>query len=215
MRFGILSTPVYSAATSPEVQLSEHRELVSIAEQLGFDAIVAGQHYLGSELRYYQPIPYLLHLGQHAPTMRLVIGILLLSIVNPVDAAEQVASMDALSGGRTVLGVGLGYSDHEFEAFGIDRRERVGRFEEGLELIKALWSGEEVNHHGTHFNVSGARPAVRPVQSPRPPIWIAGQSERAVRRAARLGDAWYAPPFPSHIGLRELHAAFQESAASC
>jgi alkanesulfonate monooxygenase SsuD/methylene tetrahydromethanopterin reductase-like flavin-dependent oxidoreductase (luciferase family) len=208
MRFGVLSTPVHSAASPAELQLSEHRELVSTAEQLGFDAIVAGQHFLGSELRYYQPIPYLLYLGQFAPTMRLVIGVLLLSIVNPVEAAEQVASLDALSGGRAVLGAGLGYSDHEFAAFGIDRRQRVARFEEGLELIKQLWSGEEVVHEGRFFRVDRARPSVRPVQSPRPPIWIAGQSEPAVRRAARMGDAWYAPPFPSHDGLRELHAVF-------
>jgi alkanesulfonate monooxygenase SsuD/methylene tetrahydromethanopterin reductase-like flavin-dependent oxidoreductase (luciferase family) len=215
MRFGVLSTPVYSAATPPEVQLSEHRELVSTAEQLGFDAICAGQHFLGSELRYYQPIPYLMHLGQSAPTMRLVIGIMLLSIVNPVQAAEDVATMDALTGGRSVCGLGLGYSDHEFEAFDVDRRQRVARFEEGLELMKALWSGEVVDFHGRHFDVSGARPAVRPVQSPRPPIWIAGQSEKAVRRAARLGDTWYAPPFPSHDGLRELHGYFVEEREQC
>jgi len=213
MQFGILSTPVHSAASSPELQLAEHRELVSTAQELGFDAIVAGQHFLGAELRYYQPVPYLLYLSRFAPEMRLVTGILLLSLVNPVDVAEQVATLDALSGGRAVLGVGLGYSDHEFAAFGIDRRERVKRFEEGLDVIKALWSGDDVVHHGRYFAVEGAPPAVRPVQSPRPPIWIAGQTEKAVRRAARLGDAWYAPPFPSHDGLRELHACFAQERA--
>ena len=215
MRFGVLSTPVHGAATSPEQQLAEHRELVGTAEQLGFDAISAGQHFLGSELRYYQPVPYLLHLGQFAPSMRLVVGILLLSLVNPVQAAEDVATLDALSGGRAVFGVGLGYSDHEFAAFGIDRRERVGRFEEGLAVIKALWSGEPVDHIGRYFTVVAESPAVLPVQRPRPPIWIAGQSERAVRRAARLGDVWYAPPFPSHAGLRELARAFGEERESC
>jgi alkanesulfonate monooxygenase SsuD/methylene tetrahydromethanopterin reductase-like flavin-dependent oxidoreductase (luciferase family) len=208
MRFGILSTPVHSAGSPPELQLAEHRELIALAEQLGFDAIVAGQHFLGSELRYYQPVPYLLYLSRSAPTMRLVTGVLLLSLVNPVEVAESVATLDALSDGRAVLGVGLGYSDHEFAAFGIDRRHRVARFEEGLEVVKALWSGEEVVHHGRHVRLDGVRPAVRPVQSPRPPIWIAGQTEPAVRRAARLGDAWYAPPFPSHAGLRELADVF-------
>jgi alkanesulfonate monooxygenase SsuD/methylene tetrahydromethanopterin reductase-like flavin-dependent oxidoreductase (luciferase family) len=215
MRFGVLSTPVHSASSPPQLQLAEHRELVTTAEQLGFDAIVAGQHFLGSELRYYQPIPYLLYLGQYAPTMRLVVGVLLLSLVNPVEAAEQVATLDALSDGRAVLGLGLGYSDHEFAAFGVDRRQRVSRFEEGLELIKALWSGEPVVHHGRHFTVQGAPSAVQPIQSPRPPIWVGGQSEKAVRRAARVGDAWYAPPFPSHDGLRELHAVFIEERERC
>jgi alkanesulfonate monooxygenase SsuD/methylene tetrahydromethanopterin reductase-like flavin-dependent oxidoreductase (luciferase family) len=214
MRFGILSTPVHSAASPPQVQLAEHRELVSTAEQLGFDAIVAGQHFLGADLRYYQPVPYLLSLSSSAPSMRLVLGVLLLSLVNPVEVAESVATLDALTGGRAVLGVGLGYSDHEFAAFGVDRRERVPRFEEGIELIKALWSHEPVAHHGRYFTVEGPASAVQPVQSPRPPIWIAGQTERAVRRAARLGDAWYAPPFPSHDGLRELANTFAAERAA-
>ena len=215
MRFGVLSTPVHGAAAPPEQQLAEHRELVGVAEQLGFDAVCAGQHFLGSELRYYQPIPYLLYLGQFAPSMRLVVGIMLLSLVNPVQAAEDVATLDALSGGRAVFGAGLGYADHEFAAFGVERRERVGRFEEGLAVIRALWSGERVDHHGRYFTVATDPPAVMPVQRPRPPIWIAGQSERAVRRAARLGDVWYAPPFPSHDGLRELAHAFAEERERC
>jgi alkanesulfonate monooxygenase SsuD/methylene tetrahydromethanopterin reductase-like flavin-dependent oxidoreductase (luciferase family) len=215
MRFGILSTPVHAAGSPPELQLAEHRELVGLAEQLGFDAIVAGQHFLGSELRYYQPVPYLLYLARSAPTMRLVTGVLLLSLVNPVEVAESVATLDALSSGQAVLGVGLGYSDHEFAAFGVDRRDRVARFEEGLEVVKALWSGDEVVHHGRRIRLEGAQPAVRPVQSPRPPIWIAGQTEPAVRRAARLGDAWYAPPFPSHVGLRELAEVFAAEREAC
>lgn len=210
MKFGILTTPVWGKETDPQIQFAAHIEVVQTAEQLGFSAMVAGQHFLGGELRYYQPVPYLTYLSQFAPTMDVVIGIILLSLVNPVETAEQVATMDAVTGGKAVLGVGLGYSDHEFRAFGIPKESRVKRFEEGLELIKQLWSGDEVNFAGDNFVVEGQIPSVLPVQRPRPPIWIGGQGEKAIRRAARTSDAWYAPPFPTHEGLTRLREIFLE-----
>jgi alkanesulfonate monooxygenase SsuD/methylene tetrahydromethanopterin reductase-like flavin-dependent oxidoreductase (luciferase family) len=195
----------------PAQQLAEHRELAAAADELGFDAIVHGQHFLGSELRYYQPIPYLADLAHSAQNLRIVLGIMLLSFLHPVQVAEDVATLDVLTGGRVTFGAGLGYSDREFHAFGVERRTRARRFEEALSLVKALWSGEPVHHEGTHFEVEdGVRPSVLPLQEPRPPIWIAGQAEPAVRRAARLGDAWYAPPFPTHDALRELREIFLE-----
>jgi alkanesulfonate monooxygenase SsuD/methylene tetrahydromethanopterin reductase-like flavin-dependent oxidoreductase (luciferase family) len=208
LTFGILPTPIYGAETPYRQQLAEHRELVSTAEQLGFGAMVCGQHFLGSELRYYQPVPYLIYLSQSAPTMTAVTGIMLLSMTNPVEVAEQFATLDAVTNGRSVFGVGLGYSEREFRALGADSRTKVARFEKGLELIKALWSGDEVNYDDGFWTVEGIRPAVLPAQRPRPPIWVGGQSEAAVRRAARVGDAWYAPPFPSHDGLASLRKVF-------
>lgn len=211
--FGILTTPIYGAETPYQQQLAEHRELVETAEQLGFEMMVAGQHFLGSELRYYQPIPYLLGLSRYAPKMTVVTGIMLLSMVNPVDLAEQVATLDVAMDGKCVFGVGLGYSDREFSAFGVSPKAKVARFEKGLELIKALWSGEEVNFQSKYWTVEGVTPGVLPAQRPHPPIWVAGQAEVAVRRAARLGDAWYAPPFPSHDALASLRKAFLEERA--
>jgi alkanesulfonate monooxygenase SsuD/methylene tetrahydromethanopterin reductase-like flavin-dependent oxidoreductase (luciferase family) len=214
LRFGVLATPIYGADTPYERQLAEHRELVQAADQLGFDLIVAGQHFLGTELRYYQPVPYLTYLSTFAPRMSVVTGIMLLSMVNPVELAEQVATLDVLTGGQCVFGVGLGYSDREFRAFGVDPHTKVSRFESGLELIKLLWSGERVDYDGRFWQVDGVQPSVLPAQRPRPPIWIGGQSEPAVRRAARLGDAWYAPPFPSHDGLAELRKLFLDERAA-
>ncbi len=212
--FGVLPTPIYGAETSYRQQLAEHRELVATAEQLGFTAMVCGQHFLGSELRYFQPVPYLTHLSHSAPTITAVTGIMLLSMTNPVEVAEQVATLDVVTDGNSVFGVGLGYSEREFRAFGVDSKTRVARFEQGLELIKALWSGEEINYRGAFWTVEGVRPAVLPAQRPRPPIWVGGQSTAAVRRAARVGDAWYAPPFPSHDGLAALRKVFLEERAA-
>jgi alkanesulfonate monooxygenase SsuD/methylene tetrahydromethanopterin reductase-like flavin-dependent oxidoreductase (luciferase family) len=210
LRFGILTTPIYGAETPYQQQLREHRELVSTAEELGFEFMVAGQHFLGSELRYYQPVPYLAYLAPAAPTMTVVVGVMLLSMANPVDVAEQVATLDVITDGKCIFGAGLGYSEREFRAFGVDSKTKVPRFEEGLALIKALWSGERVSFEGRFWQVDDVLPAVRPAQPGGPPIWVAGQTERAVRRAARLGDAWYAPPFPSHEGLARLRAIYLE-----
>lgn len=215
MKFGTVITPVWGKETDPQVQFAQHREVIQLAEQLGFSSMVAGQHFLGGELRYYQPITYLTYMSQFAPSMDVVIGIVLLSLVNPVELAEQVATLDAVTGGKAVLGVGLGYSDHEFRAFGIPRETRIKRFEEGIQLIKALWSGEEVNFKGEMFEVEGVSPSVLPVREPRPPIWAAGQAEKPVRRAARLADAWYPPPFPTHEGLAHLRKIFLEERERC
>jgi alkanesulfonate monooxygenase SsuD/methylene tetrahydromethanopterin reductase-like flavin-dependent oxidoreductase (luciferase family) len=210
LKFGILPTPIYGADTPYQQHLKEHRELVSTAEQLGFELMVAGQHFLGKELRYYQPVPYLAYLSSAAPSMTVVVGVMLLSLGNPVDIAEQIATLDVITDGKAVFGAGLGYSEHEFRAFGLDSKLKVPRFEEGLALIKALWSGERVNFDGRFWQVHDALPAVQPARRGGPPIWIGGQTEASVRRAARLGDAWYAPPFPSHDGLARLRAIFLE-----
>jgi alkanesulfonate monooxygenase SsuD/methylene tetrahydromethanopterin reductase-like flavin-dependent oxidoreductase (luciferase family) len=211
MKVVVLLDAVHDASTPPAQQLAEHHELLELSVQLGVDAIVCGQHFLGSEMRYYQPVPYLAHLGTLAPAVRLILGIVLLPLLNPVQVAEDVATLDVVTGGRVTLGCGMGYSDRELRAFGIERAERSARFEESLDLIIRLWSGEPVEHRGRFFQVdAGTRPSVLPVQQPRPPIWIGGQTLPAVRRAARLADAWYAPPFTTHEALRQLAAAFAE-----
>jgi alkanesulfonate monooxygenase SsuD/methylene tetrahydromethanopterin reductase-like flavin-dependent oxidoreductase (luciferase family) len=204
--------PIYGAETPPERQLQEHRELVQSAALLGFDLIVAGQHFLGTELRYYQPVPYLSYPSTFVPDMTVVTGIML-SMANPVDLAEQIATLDLVTGGKCVFDVGLGYSGREFAAFGVDPKAKVARFEQGLELIKALWSGQRVDYAGDFWAVQDVTSSVLPVQRPHLPIWIGRQSAPAVRRAARFGDAWDAPPFPSHTGLAELREVFLKERA--
>ncbi len=211
MKFGILLTSVYDASVDARVQRQQHEELVRTAEELGFDLMVCGQHFLGSELRYFQPVPWLTHMGQVAPTMQVATGIVLLSMVNPVEIAEQMATLDVLTDGRAIFGVGLGYSGHEFDAFGVEPGTRVKRFEESLELVKALWSGEKVDFEGRFHSVRDAQPSVLPLQQDGIPIWVGGQAAGAVRRAARMGDAWYSPPFPSHTELGELRTIFLET----
>jgi alkanesulfonate monooxygenase SsuD/methylene tetrahydromethanopterin reductase-like flavin-dependent oxidoreductase (luciferase family) len=207
VRTGIVITPIHDRSVDPVTHVTEHEEAVSRAGELGFSTVFVGQHFLGSELRFYQPVPYLAHLAHFAPKARMATGIALLSLINPVEAAEQIATLDVVTRGRAVFGVGLGYSDAEFAAFGIDRRTRVGRFAEALELIRQLWSGDVVEFSGRHFELHGARPSVLPLQQ-QPPIWLGGQSEKAVRRAARLANAWYAAPFVCRRDLGALRQAY-------
>jgi alkanesulfonate monooxygenase SsuD/methylene tetrahydromethanopterin reductase-like flavin-dependent oxidoreductase (luciferase family) len=213
MKFGIQLTSIYDADTDARRQRREHEEIVRLCEQLGFDLMSVGQHYLGAELRYFQPVPWLAYMSTMAPSMRTNTGIILLSMVNPVDIAEQMATLDVLTEGKAIFGVGLGYSSHEFAAFGVAPGTRVARFEEALKLVRLLWSGKPVDFHGRFFTVEGACPAVRPLQRGGLPVWIGGQASGAVRRAARLGDAWYAPPFPTHDELIQLRRLFVQTRA--
>jgi len=211
VRFALLLDAVHDASTPPARQLAEHLELATAASELGFHTLVHGQHFLGKELRYYQPVTYLAHVAAVVPRVRIALGIVLLSMLDPVQVAEDVATLDVLTGGRVVFGASVGYSDRELAAFGVDRADRGARLEEGLELVQKLWSGDEVVHDGRFFRLGEpVRPSVLPVQRPRPPIWLGGQATAAVKRAARLADAWYASPFPTHEALRGLAALFRE-----
>ena len=132
---------------------------------------------------------------------------------SPVDIAEQTATLDQISNGRFILGVGLGYREKELEAFATNRKDRVGRFEESIAIMKRLWTGEEVTFEGSHWQVREAKMAFTPVQKPHPPIWIAAQSTGAVRRAAAIGDACLIGPQPSWEDFSFLAATYREAVA--
>jgi alkanesulfonate monooxygenase SsuD/methylene tetrahydromethanopterin reductase-like flavin-dependent oxidoreductase (luciferase family) len=206
MRFGLLLTAVHDGEAPAELQLREHLELTEMAVGYGFDLVMVGQHFLPEGLRYYQPVPYLAWLGTAFPTIRVGTGVMLLPLMRPIDAAEQIATLDVVTGGRVVFGIGLGYTDREFQVLAIPKAERVRRLVDGLGLVRSLWSGERTEHHGVFGDFVIERPAVLPVQRPHPPVWLAAQAAAAVRRAARIADAWYPPPFLSHDELRRMAA---------
>jgi len=172
-----------------------------LAREAGLSAVAAGQHYLSPPFQAIQSLPLLARLVPEAEGMDLILGVLLVPLHNPVELAEMVASLDILSGGRVVFGVGLGYREVEYRAFGVRPEERVPRFLEALDLIRRLWTGEEVTHRGRFFHLEGARSTILPVQKPHPPIWVAGNADSAVRRAGRLGLPWFINP---HATTREV-----------
>lgn len=215
LKYGIVLDWVYDRSVPPAQQMTEHERLIRMADELNFDVMFSGQHFLPVGLRFYQPVPYLARMSAIAPRMRVGTGILLLPLLNPIDVAEQIATLDVVTGGKAVFGVGLGYTTAEFDAFGVPRRERAARMEESITVIRRLWEGEPFEHHGRFYQFSVPEVTVRPTQHPRPPIWMAGQSEPAVRRAAKLADTWYPPPMLSHDELRRLHTLHLAEREQC
>jgi alkanesulfonate monooxygenase SsuD/methylene tetrahydromethanopterin reductase-like flavin-dependent oxidoreductase (luciferase family) len=194
MKFGLIISKQHPPGVPMVERFREHIDQVRAARDAGFDLIVMGQHYLSTPFQEIQTLPSLARLAAEAGTMRLGATVLLLPLLNPVDVAEQVATMDVICEGRFIFGVGLGYRDQEYEAFGVRREERVARFVEGLQVIKRLWSEDEVTHHGRFFHLTKARLVLKPVQKPHPPIWFAANNDGAVERSGRMADAWVINP---------------------
>jgi alkanesulfonate monooxygenase SsuD/methylene tetrahydromethanopterin reductase-like flavin-dependent oxidoreductase (luciferase family) len=193
------------------VRFAEHVEQVRLARAVGFTSIWASQHYLSEPFTYFQPLPTLGRLAADAEGMALGTGVLLLPLHQPVDLAEQLATLDVISGGRLIVGVGLGYRDDENTAFGLDPRQRVSRFVEALGVLPLLWTGEPVRHEGRHFTLRDVRISMPPAQRPRPPIWLAANTDAGVRRAARLGDAWLMNPHTTVAALERQLALFHDA----
>jgi alkanesulfonate monooxygenase SsuD/methylene tetrahydromethanopterin reductase-like flavin-dependent oxidoreductase (luciferase family) len=198
----------------PRAALDEQLALVRTARDLGFDSVFAGQHHLAESLTHIQPLPWLARLAADAGAMRVGAGIHLLALHNPVDSAEAYAGLDVVCRGRSIFGVGLGYRDVEYDAFGIARADRIRRFEENLRIVTALWSGEPVHADLPWCRLDGVRATTRPVASPRPPIWMAANSDAAVRRAARLADTWMINPHATATTVRRQLEMFRAERAA-
>ncbi|HXH12641.1 MAG TPA: LLM class flavin-dependent oxidoreductase [Alphaproteobacteria bacterium] len=211
MKFGLLVSKQHPPGVSMVERFREHIEQVRAARQAGFDLIVMGQHYLSTPFQEIQTLPSLARLAAEAGTMRVGATVLLLPLLNPVDVAEQVATMDVICEGRFLCGLGLGYRDAEYEAFGVRRQERVARFQEGLQIVKRLWTEEEVTHRGRFFQLTKARVALKPVQKPHPPIWFAANNDGAVERAARLADAWVINPHAKLAVLEQQMGLYRKA----
>jgi alkanesulfonate monooxygenase SsuD/methylene tetrahydromethanopterin reductase-like flavin-dependent oxidoreductase (luciferase family) len=128
-----------------------------------------------------------------------------------VYVAEEIATLDVVSGGRVLFGLGVGYRDVEFEAFGVRKSDRGARFEESLEVIKRLWAEDEVSFEGRFFRIPKVPVRTRPLQRPRPPIWVAAQANAGVRRAARVGDVLFLNPQAKIATLSEQAELFRRT----
>jgi alkanesulfonate monooxygenase SsuD/methylene tetrahydromethanopterin reductase-like flavin-dependent oxidoreductase (luciferase family) len=192
MKVGVQVGQVVARGYDLQRQWVEQLEQFRACRDAGFDFVSWGHHWLIDPFQHFQPIPVLARFAAEAGAMDLVTGVLLTPLLNPVQVAEDVATLDHICRGRLILGIGLGYRPEEFEAAGSKMSERVPRFEEGLALMKRLWTDAEVTHHGRFYRVTGARPTARPHQRPYPRIWVAAMTEPAFRRAGRLGHPFYA-----------------------
>ena len=146
---------------------------------------------------YYDPLATLNFLAGCTQKIRLGTHVLILPYRNPVVTAKMLSTLDVLSGGRVILGAGVGWMEEEFQALGLDTYAQRGAVtDEYIQLFKELWTKDEPEFQGEHYQLSGMGFMPKPVQKPHPPIWIGGHTNPAIRRAAEYGDGWMP------IGLR-------------
>ena len=206
------SLPSRGPMSSPE----SLRSLAQRSEDLGFDSIWVSDHIIlprqvesfypyaadgvatfKPDESYYEPLAALNFLAGCTQRVRLGTHVLILPYRNPVLTAKILATLDVLSGGRVILGAGVGWMEEEFQALGLDTfHERGAVTDEYIQLYKELWTKDEPVFNGKYYQISGSGFQPKPVQKPHPPIWIGGHTRPAIRRAAKYGDGWMP------IGLR-------------
>ncbi len=215
MKVGVFIGTQHPANADMRRAFEGHVTQVRAIRDAGFDAVWIGQHYLTHPDQFFQLTPLLARLTADAGDMAIGTGLLLLPLANPIDVAEQYATMDVIANGRLILGIGLGYREQEYEAFGVDRRTRTGRFEEAIEALKLLWTEDHASFAGKFYRFRDVSLRPRPLQQPRPPIWIGAAADAAVKRAALLGDAWISSSVATSstiAGQMALYRATREQA---
>lgn len=192
IELGLLLCSQFPVGDDAAARFEEQLEQVRFVRDAGFGAVFASQHYLAHPFQYLHPLPVLARIIPESGDMRIGTSIALLALPSPVDLAEQLATLDILSGGRLTVGVGLGYRDVEFDAFGVGSEGRLRRFLDNLDLVRAMWTEDKVTFAADHVAMDEVPIALRPVQRPHPPIWMAAHTDQAIRRAARRGLPWLA-----------------------
>ncbi|HEY1932684.1 MAG TPA: LLM class flavin-dependent oxidoreductase [Acetobacteraceae bacterium] len=163
---------------------------VRAARDAGFASLWFPHHWLTHPMQMLQITPVMGYVAAHAQGMTIGPNILILPPLNPMHVAEEAATLDVLTGGNYILGIGLGYRQPEFDAFSIPLSERAPRFNESIGLMRRLWTEARVTHKGRFYAVNDAGIGIKPVRAGGPPLYIAGQADVSVKRAARIGDAW-------------------------
>jgi alkanesulfonate monooxygenase SsuD/methylene tetrahydromethanopterin reductase-like flavin-dependent oxidoreductase (luciferase family) len=201
MRFGLIpveDAPLYATSLRQ----------VELAEALGFHSVWLEERHSGGGP--YHPAPLIFLAGYATRTRRLRLGtaIAILPLYHPVRVAGEVAQLDIMSNGRVIFGTAIGYRPDEFAAFQTPLAGRGAQFVDMLKLIGRLWTEEAVTFHSERYPLSEFTLEPRPIQRPRPPIWIGGWGELAVQRAATLGDAWLPGPSADLAKLKAAQARY-------
>lgn len=167
---------------------------VERAEELGFESVWMEEHHGVKD--HYWPSPLTILAGFATRTSRLLLGtdILVFPFYHPVRLAEEVALLDIMSGGRFILGTAIGYKPDEFALYDTPLEKRGARFEEGLRLIKTLWTEDEVTFKGNYYTADNVCLEPKPLTKPQPPIWIGGWGKLTLQRAAGMADNWLPGP---------------------
>ena len=186
-----------------------------LVEEMGYDSLWVMDHTFNigfirerlDDKPYYHPLTILSYLA--ATTRRVLLGtsVLVLSSHNPVDLAKYSATLDQVSGGGVILGVGAGSMPEQFEALCVPMRQRGSLTDESIAIMKELWTSPYPNYHSRRWNFSDLRFSPKPLQKPHIPLWIGGSSHGALRRTATMGDGWHptgVSPEEFSLGKREI-----------
>ncbi len=214
MKLGIYLNAQHPLADDPARRFAETIEQVRLIRSLGFDSIWSGEHHVTDGFHYFPLLSMLMRLSAEAEGLTIGTNIVLLPLHNPIEMAEIGAFLDVITGGRFMLGVGLGYRAEEFAMYGVPMKERVSRLTESIGLIRRLWTEDKVTHSGRHWRFENVTIRPRPVRQPGPPILIASQVEAGIERAARLGDGWAVVPVPRVDQIAQEAALFRSARAA-
>ena len=225
MKFGL-----YGINTGPCSDPDVASRVAKAAEAAGFDSVWTAEHVVLTDpqappspappqMKLLDPAVALSFLAAHTTRLLLATGIIILPQRNPVVLAKELASVDRLSKGRLVFGLGAGYLKPEFQALGVPFGDRGKRTDEYIEAIVALWTQEKPEYKGEYVAFGGIQANPHPVQKPHPPIVVGGMSPSGLRRAARYGNGWYGFALDLDAtrhaleGLRAAEQRFDRSAA--
>lgn len=200
------------------------RQAAQVVEEVGFDSVWVSEHIViprrqvtpyartptgqfpvPPDMPFLDPLATLLFVAACTERVQLGTSVCVLPMRNPVIIAKELASLDVLSEGRLIFGVGVGWWSEEFAMLGVPFERRGARTDEYIQLMKKLWTEDNPSFHGEFWQIEEVGFAPKPVQKPHPPIWVGGDVEATLRRAGRLGDAWHAIDFPPPQ-LAEMYA---------
>ena len=208
MRFGINLGGGNLPQESRQEALEGRLEKSRLAKRYGYHSLWTGAAYLNND---FHAMLLLARVAAEAPGLELGM-VALLPLYHPVEAAEQIATLDVISGGKFVLAPALGWRDFQFDAFGVPKAERLPRFREVLSVMKQFWTQERVTHHGRFFQIENVPGAGGALQTPYPKIYIAANQERGVVRAARHSDGWLISSRSALPTIRHQVTRYQDAA---
>lgn len=186
----------------PEPTAPLYQDAISLAvaaEAAGFDAFWVSEHHGFPDAYLPSPLTLLAAIAARTSQIALGTGIVVAPLAHPIRLAEQAAVIDQLSDGRLLLGLGLGYAEHEYRAFGVDRSRRAAVLSDLVSFLRTAWSGEAFDWDGACYRGQGLRVTPRPVRAGGIPIWLGGYADTAVRRAARIADGYLLGRADPHI----------------
>ena len=213
MKFGL-----YSSIANPprgenlDRSIDEVIAEAQLAEASGFDSCFFGEHHQDKDGFLPSPLIVATAVAARTRTLRVGTSVILLPLHHPVHLAEDAITLDLVSKGRLVIGVGIGYQEADFRAFGVSMNDRVPIFEESVEILRRCWTGEPFTFKGAHFTLDDVRVTPLPFQTGGPPLWFGANVPAAARRAGRMADAFVGTPSTGMATAVQLADIYKDAA---